>query len=96
MIVLHRLTHPDQPFHLNPDLIQTVRGIGYTLARTQIQSCDFSSGSYSYVADNDVSLSTFSVDHDKQYRIPLIKAATKAAGGQLKLDHEIGAKAEHH
>ena len=24
MIVLHRLTHPDQPFHVNPDLIQTV------------------------------------------------------------------------
>jgi flagellar protein FlbD len=24
MIVLHRLTHPDQPFYLNPDLIQTV------------------------------------------------------------------------
>jgi glucosylceramidase len=61
------------------------RGIGYTLGRTQIQSCDFSSGSYSYVADNDVSLSTFSVEHDKQYRIPLIKAAIKAAGGQLKL-----------
>ncbi len=25
-------------------------GIGYTLARTNIQSCDFSSGSYSYVS----------------------------------------------
>jgi flagellar protein FlbD len=24
MIELHRLTHPDQPFLLNPDLIQTV------------------------------------------------------------------------
>ncbi|MER3452936.1 MAG: endoflagellar protein [Acidimicrobiia bacterium] len=24
MIVLHRLTHPDQPFHLNPDLIVTI------------------------------------------------------------------------
>jgi len=24
MIVLHRLTHPEQPFHLNPDLILTV------------------------------------------------------------------------
>jgi flagellar protein FlbD len=24
MIVLHRLTHPDQPFYLNPDLIQTI------------------------------------------------------------------------
>jgi flagellar protein FlbD len=24
MIVLHRLTHPDQPFYLNADLIHTV------------------------------------------------------------------------
>lgn len=24
MIVLHRLTHPDEPFYLNPDLIVTV------------------------------------------------------------------------
>jgi flagellar protein FlbD len=24
MIQLHRLTHPDEPLHINPDLIQTV------------------------------------------------------------------------
>ena len=60
-------------------------GIGYTLARTNIQSCDFSSGTYSYVGDNDPGLKTFSVDHDKQYRIPLIKQAITAAGGRLKL-----------
>jgi flagellar protein FlbD len=24
MIPLHRLTHPDEPLHINPDLIQTV------------------------------------------------------------------------
>ncbi len=63
----------------------TASGIGYTLARTNIQSCDFSSGSYSYVADNDPALKTFSVAHDERFRIPLIKAAMKAAGGQLKL-----------
>ncbi len=60
-----------------------VTGIGYTLARTNIQSCDFSSGSYSYVKDNDVELKTFSVAHDEQYRIPFIKAAMAAAGGKL-------------
>src|ERR1700761_4957147 len=63
----------------------TARGIGYTLARTNIMSCDFSSGSYSYVDDNDAALKSFSVAHDGQYRIPLIKAAFKAAGGHLKL-----------
>jgi glucosylceramidase len=61
------------------------KGIGYTLARTNIQSCDFSSSSYSYVKDNDVSLKTFDVSHDKQYRIPFIKEAMAAAGGKLTL-----------
>src|SRR5665647_228753 len=49
------------------------KGIGYTLARTNIQSCDFSSGSYSYVQEGDSALKTFSIDHDKQFRIPFIK-----------------------
>ena len=61
------------------------KGIGYTLARTNIHSCDFSSGSYTYVADNDKELKTFSVEHDKQYRIPFIKQAIAAAGGKLTL-----------
>jgi glucosylceramidase len=60
-------------------------GIGYTLARTNIQSCDFSSGSYSYVSDSDPDLKTFSVAHDEKYKIPLIKMAMTAAGGRLKL-----------
>jgi glucosylceramidase len=63
----------------------TVSGIGYTLARTHIQSCDFSSGSYSYVKDNDSSLVSFSVAHDEQYRIPLIRQAIAAAGGKLRM-----------
>jgi glucosylceramidase len=58
-------------------------GIGYTLARTHINSCDFSSESYSYIADGDKDLKTFSIDHDKTFRIPLIKQAIKAAGNQL-------------
>ncbi|HTI09324.1 MAG TPA: glycoside hydrolase family 30 protein [Puia sp.] len=62
-----------------------IKGIGYNLARTNIQSCDFSSGSYSYVGENDSLLKTFSVAHDEQYRIPLIKQAIAAAGGKLPL-----------
>jgi glucosylceramidase len=61
------------------------KGIGYTLARTHIHSCDFSSGSYTYVADGDKELKTFSVDHDKQFRIPFIKQAMAKAGGKLTL-----------
>ncbi|MDE3236828.1 MAG: glycoside hydrolase family 30 protein [Bacteroidota bacterium] len=61
------------------------KGIGYTLGRTNIHSCDFSSGSYTYVADGDKELKTFSIDHDKQYRIPFIKQAIAAANGHLTL-----------
>src|ERR1700761_3451265 len=63
----------------------TKTGIGYTMGRTHIQSCDFSSDTYSYVADNDAALKTFNIDHDRKYRIPLIKAAIAAAGGKLSL-----------
>jgi glucosylceramidase len=61
------------------------KGIGYTLARTNIHSCDFSSGSYTYVAEGDGELKSFSVEHDRRFRIPFIKRAAAAAGGRLPL-----------
>jgi len=61
------------------------KGIGYSLARTNIQSCDFSSESYSYVQHNDMELKTFDISHDLEYRIPFIKQAIAAAGGKLTL-----------
>ena len=61
------------------------KGIGYTLARTNIHSCDFSSGSYTYVEEGDKDLKTFTVEHDKQFRIPFIKKAIESAGGKLTL-----------
>jgi glucosylceramidase len=60
-------------------------GIGYTIGRTHINSCDFSSESYSYVKDGDAALATFNVGHDLRYRIPFIKEAIAAAGGRLRL-----------
>jgi glucosylceramidase len=56
------------------------KGIGYTLGRTNIHSCDFSSGSYTYVEDGDTELTSFSVDHDRRFRIPFIKRAIARAG----------------
>ncbi|MEJ0106514.1 MAG: glycoside hydrolase family 30 protein [Bacteroidota bacterium] len=61
------------------------KGIGYTIGRTNINSCDFSSDSYMYVADNDKELKTFNIDHDRKYKIPFIKQAIAAAGGRLTL-----------
>ena len=61
------------------------KGIGYTIGRTNIHSCDFSSGSYTYVSDNDPALKTFSVSHDEEFRIPFIKQVIAAAGGKLTM-----------
>ncbi len=63
----------------------TEKGIGYTLGRTNIQSCDFSSGSYTYVSDESKDLKSFSIDHDRKYRIPLIHQVIAAAGGRLTM-----------
>ncbi len=61
------------------------KGIGYNFSRTNIASCDFSSDTYSYIADNDSLLTTFNVAHDEKYKIPFIKQAIAAAGGTLPL-----------
>ena len=60
-------------------------GIGYTLGRTHIHSCDFSSESYTYVKDGDQQLDSFDISHDLQYRIPFIKAAMAKAGNHFTL-----------
>ncbi|MFT3677869.1 MAG: glycoside hydrolase family 30 protein [Chitinophagaceae bacterium] len=60
-------------------------GIGYTVARTNINSCDFSSGSYTYVDSNDKDLKSFNIEPDRKYKLPFIKEAMQAAGGKLTL-----------
>ncbi|MBX9808519.1 MAG: glycosyl hydrolase [Flavobacteriaceae bacterium] len=61
------------------------KGIGYSLLRTTIHSSDFASGSYTYIKEGDKDLKTFNIDHDRQFRIPMIKEAIKTAGGKLTL-----------
>jgi glucosylceramidase len=62
-----------------------VAGIGYSLIRTTIHSCDFSRESYTYVSDEDKALGTFNIEHDKKNRIPLIKKIIETAGGKIPL-----------
>ena len=50
-------------------------GICYNFCRLPIQSCDFSLSTYSY--SNEESLNNFSIERDKKYIIPLIKAAQR-------------------
>ena len=50
-------------------------GIGYNIIRTSIHSSDFGLGSHTYVDEGDADLKTFSIEKDKQKRIPFIKRA---------------------
>jgi glucosylceramidase len=61
------------------------KGIGYTIGRTNINSCDFSSDMYTCVSDGDRDLRTFNLAHDERFKIPFIKSAMVAAGGNLNL-----------
>lgn len=51
-------------------------GLNYSFGRLPIGSSDFSLESYSYSAQDN--LKDFSIEHDKKYIIPLVKAAIKA------------------
>lgn len=50
-------------------------GINYNIIRTSIHSSDFGLGSHTYIEEGDKELKTFSIEKDKEKRIPLIKRA---------------------
>lgn len=51
-------------------------GARYTLARTTINSCDFSLDNYAYaMSPNDLKLEQFTINHDQALIIPFIKLA---------------------
>jgi glucosylceramidase len=60
-------------------------GLGYSMGRTTINSCDFALGNYAYdEVDGDFELEHFSIDHDRLAILPMIKEALRLSGG-LKL-----------
>lgn len=76
---------PDKQEEILQAYYNVDKGIGYTLARTNINSCDFSSASYTYIDEGDKELKTFDIKPDRQFKIPLIKRALSASGGHLTL-----------
>jgi glucosylceramidase len=63
-----------------------LEGLGYTLCRTHINSCDFSLGNYAYAeVPGDVDLQHFSIERDRRTLIPFIRAAMQVAGRPIKL-----------
>ncbi len=56
------------------------KGVGYSLGRVNINSCDFSSDMYTYVDVGDTELKTFNIAHDLAFKLPMVKRAFEAAG----------------
>jgi glucosylceramidase len=60
-------------------------GLGYTMGRTHINSCDFALGNYAHDAvDGDFALQHFSLARDRAAIVPMLKEALRLSGG-LKL-----------
>ncbi|WP_242094093.1 glycoside hydrolase family 30 protein [Aestuariivivens sediminicola] len=57
-------------------------GNNYNIIRTSIHSCDFSPYSFTYISEGDKDLKTFSIDHDREFRIPMIKRAMNLIGNK--------------
>lgn len=60
-------------------------GLNYTLGRVSIHSCDFSNASYTYVEEGDELLSTFSIEHETKWVIPMIQQAQAYQKQPLKI-----------
>ena len=52
-------------------------GIGYSLCRTHINSCDFSTENYAYTEDGDMTLESFDMERDKKSLMPMILDAKR-------------------
>lgn len=60
-------------------------GIGYSIGRVHIHSCDFALGNYTYVEENDTELVTFDISRELKWTIPFIKDAIKVKGEPINL-----------
>lgn len=60
-------------------------GLGYTMGRLHIASCDFSLEHYDYIEDNDTTLNSFSIEHEEKWVLPTLRKAEEIAGQPLRL-----------
>jgi glucosylceramidase len=81
--------HKASPAHQEEILrayFDPVQGLGYSLCRTHINSCDFSLGNYAHAdRPGDLALQHFTIERDRRDLVPMIQAAQRVAGHPLKL-----------
>lgn len=70
--ILQAYYHPDQ-------------GLGYTYGRVHINSCDFALGNYDYIEKEDQHLTSFSIDHEERYLLPVLREINTITGKPLHL-----------
>lgn len=61
-------------------------GLGYTVCRSHVNSCDFSLGNYSCCdAPGDAELAAFNIERDKKWLLPFIQDALSVPGARFEL-----------
>lgn len=84
-VTLYKLP-PEKQAEVLRAYFEPSQGHGYTLCRTHINSCDFSSGNHAYdEVDGDHELQHFSIDCDRGALIPMIQGAFQTAREPIKL-----------
>jgi glucosylceramidase len=73
----------DKQAEVLQDYYDREKGIGYSIGRINMNSCDFSSDSYTYVSNGDKELKSFNIAHDEKFKIPLIKKVMVKSGGKI-------------
>src|SRR5574344_2156784 len=61
------------------------KGNGYTIARTHMNSCDFSLENWACVPEKDETLNSFSMERTDRYIIPLLKSADEESNHRLNI-----------
>ena len=61
-------------------------GLRYALGRTHMGSCDFALGNYACLdGPGEAAAAGFHMERDREYLIPMIKAADEAAGAKIRM-----------
>jgi len=61
------------------------KGLGYSIGRVHIHSCDFALENYTYVDDYDTDLKSFDISRDRKWVLPLLKDAMVARGEKISI-----------
>jgi glucosylceramidase len=77
--------NPEKREEIIKKYFDPVDGLGYSIGRVAIHSCDFALGNYTYVEENDVELKTFDIAHERKWVLPFIKKAIETRKDDVAL-----------